>query len=174
MSPPGPRSLIGNDPVRLEQLMNEAFGRTIPGVTSDVVVIKSDVIVQGSDLKLVSDALVVVASDLVLVSDALVAVASDLVLVYSDTTAIHSDTTQMQLGIIYGATAAGTLTTTQCTTNLTGYLDDEIIGRLLVFTSGTADGQAATITDYASSTGLITYAAGITTAPAASDGIKVT
>ena len=73
------------------------------------------------------------------------------------------------LGIITGVAAAGTLTTTTMTSTLTGtYADDELIGRLIVWTSGTAAGQAATITDYANTGETFTYAP-ITTAPIAGD-----
>ena len=70
-------------------------------------------------------------------------------------------------GIIGGQTS-GTPTTTATDTDLTGYADDELIGRVIVFTGGTADGQAATITDYASTNGVVSFAA-LTTAPVASD-----
>ena len=69
---------------------------------------------------------------------------------------------------IIGGTTSGTPTTTATDTDLTGYADDELIGRVIVFTGGTADGQAATITDYASTNGVVSFAA-LTTAPVASD-----
>ncbi len=70
-------------------------------------------------------------------------------------------------GIIGGATS-GTPTTTASDTDLSGYANDELIGRVIIFTGGTADGQASDITDYANTDGVVTYTA-ITTAPAASD-----
>jgi len=70
-------------------------------------------------------------------------------------------------GIIGGATS-GTPTTTASNTDLTGYLNDELIGRTIIFTGGTANGQASDITDYVATSGVVTYTA-ITTAPAASD-----
>ncbi len=69
---------------------------------------------------------------------------------------------------ITGQAQAGTLSTTAMTSDLSGYGDDELIGRVIIWYSGTADGQASDITDYASSGGLVTYTA-ITSAPAASD-----
>ena len=72
-------------------------------------------------------------------------------------------------GIIGGVAATGTLSTTVCTSDLSGYLDDELINRVIVFTGGTADGQAATITDYAATNGTVTFSGGITTAPANAD-----
>ena len=75
------------------------------------------------------------------------------------------------LGIITGATT-GTPTTTVINTNITGYLDDELIGRVVVFTGGTAAGQASDITDYAATGGILTVTA-LATAPAASDTFVV-
>ena len=72
-------------------------------------------------------------------------------------------------GIIGGVAATGTLSTTVCTSDLSGYLDDELINRVIVFTGGTADGQAATITDYSATNGTVTFSGGITTAPANAD-----
>lgn len=76
-----------------------------------------------------------------------------------------------QLGVIYGSTS-GTPTTTSSNTDLTGYADDELIGRAIIFTGGTANGQASLITDYASTSGVVTYDT-LTTAPAASDTFKI-
>jgi len=71
-------------------------------------------------------------------------------------------------GIIGGTVQAGTLSTTQATTDLTGYLASELIGRTIIFTGGTANGQASDITANAVAGGLLTFTA-ITTAPVASD-----
>jgi len=77
------------------------------------------------------------------------------------------------LGIITGTAAAGTLTTTTMTSTLTGtYADDELIGRVIVWTGGTAAGQAATVTDYANSGETFTYST-IITAPIAGDTFVV-
>ncbi len=62
-------------------------------------------------------------------------------------------------GIIYGAAVTGTLNATQATTDLSGYANDALIGRTLTVTTGTRIGQQTTITDYASSGGLLTFAA---------------
>lgn len=72
------------------------------------------------------------------------------------------------LGIISGTAQTGTLSTTVMTSDLTGYANDELIGRVVVWTGGTAAGQASAITDYASASGTVTYNA-ITTAPANND-----
>ena len=71
-------------------------------------------------------------------------------------------------GIIGGAAEAGTLSTTVMTSDLTGYVNDELIGRTIIWTGGDANGQASDITDYASASGTVTYTA-ITTLPAAGD-----
>jgi hypothetical protein len=70
--------------------------------------------------------------------------------------------------VITGTAQTGTLSTTVMTSDLTGYADDELIGRVVVWYSGTADGQSSDITDYASASGTITYTA-INTAPANAD-----
>jgi len=71
-------------------------------------------------------------------------------------------------GIIGGVAEAGTLTTEIMTTDLTGYVNDELIGRTVIWTGGAANGQASDITDYASAAGTVTYTA-ITTLPSAAD-----
>jgi hypothetical protein len=90
-------------------------------------------------------------------------------IIYDDNTQTISD---LNLGIIYGTAATGTLSTTVCTSDLTGYLDDELIGRVIIFTGGTANGQASDITDYAAASGTVTYTA-IPTAPANGDTFKI-
>lgn len=75
-------------------------------------------------------------------------------------------------GVILGTAATGTLSTTVATTDLTGFADDELIGRTIIFTSGTAVGQASDITDYASSNGTVTFTA-IETAPANGDKFRI-
>ena len=75
-------------------------------------------------------------------------------------------------GIITGAAATGTLSTTQASTNLTGYTDDQLIGRVIIWTSGAADGEATDITDYANTNGVLTFTA-LTTAPGNGDTFKI-
>lgn len=70
-------------------------------------------------------------------------------------------------GIVSGA-ASGSPTTTVIPSDLTGYANDELIGRTIVFTGGTANGQASDITDYASSGGNVTVTA-LATAPVSGD-----
>jgi hypothetical protein len=75
-------------------------------------------------------------------------------------------------GIIFGAAATGTLSTTQATTDLTGYADDQLIGRVIIWLTGDCAGEATDITDYANSSGLLTFT-DLTTAPANGDTFKV-
>ena len=79
----------------------------------------------------------------------------------------------LKSGIIYGATATGTLSTTQATTNLSGYADDQLIGRHITFLTGPCDGEQTDITDYASASGLLTFTA-LTTPPTNGDTFKIT
>lgn len=88
----------------------------------------------------------------------------------SDVVAISGSTTAADnleasaLGVITGQAQTGTLSTTQMTTDLTGYDNDRLIGRVIVFTSAPLAGEATDITDYASASGLVTFTA-ITEAP---------
>jgi hypothetical protein len=75
-------------------------------------------------------------------------------------------------GIITGAAATGTLSTTVATTDLTGYADDQLIGRVLIVLSGDAEGEVTDITDYAEIGGMLTFTA-LTTAMADSDTFKI-
>lgn len=97
------------------------------------------------------------------ISDASLATASALATVDSNVDTVVS-------GIITGQAQTGTLSTTQASTNLAGYGDDQLIGRVIIWTSGNCDGEATDITDYAS--GLITFTA-LTTIPANGDTFKI-
>lgn len=70
--------------------------------------------------------------------------------------------------IVSGAAIAGTLSTTQMTTNLTEATDDHYNGRIIIWTSGVLIDQATDITDYDGATKRLTYTA-ITEAPTAGD-----
>ncbi len=72
------------------------------------------------------------------------------------------------LGIEPGAAIAGTLSTTQMTTDLTEATDDHYNGRIIIFTTGVLKNQATDITDYTGATKLLTYTA-LTEAPTATD-----
>lgn len=61
-------------------------------------------------------------------------------------------------GILYGIAKTGTLSTTVATTNLIGFDDDQIIGRILYPMGGAAEGEISNITDYASASGTLTFA----------------
>lgn len=85
---------------------------------------------------------------------------------------IDTNVDDLEKGIIFGTAQTGTLSTTQATTDLTGYADDQLIGRVIIWTSGACDGEATDITDYASASGLITFTA-LTTAPSNGDAFKI-
>jgi len=74
-------------------------------------------------------------------------------------------------GIITGTTS-GTPTTTSTNTDLTAYEDSELVGRVIIFTGGTANGEASDITAYTKVSGVVTYTA-LATAPAASDSFVI-
>ena len=93
-------------------------------------------------------------------------------------TEAKQDTAQADLdtisnGIINGTAATGTLSTTVCTSSLTGYTDDQLIGRIITFLAGPADGESSDITDYASTDGTITFTA-LTLAPENGNAFKIT
>lgn len=71
-------------------------------------------------------------------------------------------------GIEPGTAIAGTLSTTQMTTDLTEVTDDHYIGRIIIWTSGALKNQATDITDYTGATKLLTFTV-VTDAPLATD-----
>ena len=75
-------------------------------------------------------------------------------------------------GITNGAAPTGTLSTTQATSDLTGYTASQLNGRTIVFTSGVCDGEATDITAYAVTGGLLTFTA-LTLAPGNGDTFKI-
>lgn len=75
-------------------------------------------------------------------------------------------------GIIFGSAVTGTLSTTVATTDLTGYADDQLIGRVIIWLTGNCAGEATDITDYASTNGTLTFTA-LTTAPGNGDTFKI-
>lgn len=77
----------------------------------------------------------------------------------------------LSAGIITGAAATGTLSTTQATTNLTGYTTDQLKGRVIIWLTGNCEGEASDITANTGS-GLLTFTA-MTTAPADGDTFKI-
>jgi len=119
-------------------------------------------------------------------------IAADIIAVKAETALIVADTNELQTddvptliataqtdldtisdGIITGTAATGTLSTTQCTSNLTGYTDDQLIGRIITFLAGPADGESSDITAYANASGLITFTA-LSLAPQNGNAFKVT
>ena len=96
----------------------------------------------------------------------------------SDMTALDGSATaasnlnKSALTIVTGAAVAGTLSTTQMTTDLSEATDDHYNGRVIIWTSGVLTGQAATITDYTGATKKLTFAA-ITEAPSVGDMFNI-
>ena len=91
----------------------------------------------------------------------------------SDVQAINASTTAaVQLALsaneIENGQCEGTPTTTVIQTDLAETQDDIYIGRVVIFTSGSARGEATDITDYTGSTGTLTVTA-LANAPAATD-----
>ena len=91
--------------------------------------------------------------------------------------AVSGHTTQGTYGerqnaVISGNAIAGTLSTTQMTTDLTEATDDHFNGRTLIWTSGVLLGQATAITDYTGASKLLTYTA-VTEAPSAGDDFLI-
>lgn len=72
------------------------------------------------------------------------------------------------LGIIRGAAIAGTLSTTQTTTDLASTVTNFYVGRILIFTTGARAGEASDITAYNGTSKMLTYTA-MTGAAAATD-----
>lgn len=70
--------------------------------------------------------------------------------------------------IVRGAAEAGTLSTTQMTTDLAEVTDDHYNGRIIIWSSGVLKDQATNITGYLGTTGRLTYTA-TTEAPTAGD-----
>jgi len=99
------------------------------------------------------------------ISDASLATAANLA-------AVDTVVDNLNLGVIYGTAVTGTLSTTQATSDLTGYADNQLIGAVIIATSGDAEGERKAITDYASASGLLTFDA-MTTAMANGDTFKV-
>jgi len=110
-------------------------------------------------------------SDQVINDTIATAITSNLVIIASDTVVIESQTTVMENGLVTGA-CEGTPTTTVIQTNLAEITDDHYIGRIVVFTSGNALGEASDITDYAGATGTLTVTV-MTTAPANTDTFTI-
>lgn len=90
----------------------------------------------------------------------------------SSISSLQETANTLSSGIITGQAQTGTLSTTQATTNLTDYTDDQLIGRIIIWISGACAGEATNITDYASTGGRLTYTA-MTLAPANGDTFKI-
>lgn len=70
--------------------------------------------------------------------------------------------------MVTGSAVTGTLSTTQMSTGLAQTINDFYVGRIIIWTSGTLAGQAASITAYNGTTKVLTYTT-TTTAPSNGD-----
>ena len=157
--------IIGSDLVLIDNAVSD--------VESSLVIVKSDLTVIDAAESDVLSELLIVKSDLVVIDDAVSDIESSLVIVKSDLVVIESDTTRMELGIVTGVAEAGTLSTTQMTTDLTESTNDHWIGKILTWTSGVLLGQSTDLTDSVGANGLLTYTQ-VTDAPSAADKFKIT
>jgi hypothetical protein len=101
---------------------------------------------------------------------ATVNVASNLKQIDDDATAAVN--LKASAGAMIPGAATGTPTTTSMNTDIIGYLNSELIGRVVVFSGGVANGQAATILTYTATGGIITFSA-LITAPVAADTFAI-
>jgi hypothetical protein len=93
------------------------------------------------------------------------AVTADIVKVSGSTTAADILELLLDGSIVYGQAVAGTLTTTQMTTNLTETTNDHYVPRSLVFIDGALKGQGSkAVTDYDGATKKLVFEA-LTEAP---------
>ncbi len=96
----------------------------------------------------------------------------------SDMLAISGDTAaadkleESATSIVNSTAKAGTLSTTQMSTNLSETTNDHYIGRTVIWTTGALAGQASDITDYVGTNGVLTYSA-VTEAPSAGDAFVI-
>ena len=77
----------------------------------------------------------------------------------------------LKQGLIFGEAATGTLSTTQASTNLSGYAVDQLVGAYVIWLSGSAEGERKKITAN-SAGGVLTFDA-LTVAPLAGDTFKI-
>jgi len=88
---------------------------------------------------------------------------------------IGADIQTMVDGIIKGIVGATDLANTTCSSDLTGFTVDQLVGRVITFLSGDADGEATDITGYVVTNGVLTFTAlSGAIAPANTDTFKIT
>ena len=85
--------------------------------------------------------------------------------------AASANNLELTTGAMLTGTCSGTPTTTTTDTDLSN-ANDVLIGRRIVFISGTAVGQAATIIDFANTNGVVTFPA-IAVAPVSGDTVVI-
>ena len=120
---------------------------------------------QQSDIKVAVDAIKVPTDKMVFtVANQ---VDSNMLAISGDTTAADN-LEESATTIVVGAAEAGTLSTTQMTSDLTEATNDHYIGRTVIWVTGVLAGQGSDITGYLGSTGMLTYNT-VTDAPSATD-----
>jgi hypothetical protein len=88
---------------------------------------------------------------------------------------IGQGVSDMHAGIIMGTCGSTSLTNTTCSSDLTGYTIDQLVGRVITFLGGDADGESTDITAYAVTNGVITFTSlSGAIAPANTDPFKIT
>lgn len=152
-----------------------SLGKAIADIETDATAILADT---GTDGVVVASIAANAVNASALAADAVteiqsgLATAAALATVDNEIAVIDGIVDDLKSGIIYGAAATGTLSTTQASTNLAGYADDQLIGRTVIWLSGNCEGEASDITDYANTNGVLTFTA-LTTAPGNGDTFKI-
>lgn len=106
--------------------------------------------------------------------------ADNVTLIFSDASGaewcdltINIATSRLHRSVVHSDTKSGTLSTTQCSSNLSESTDDHYNGRLITFITGILEGQGNNITDYVATNGVLTFSA-MTEAPGSSDKFVIT
>lgn len=91
----------------------------------------------------------------------------------SDDATAANNLEEAMTGVVTGAAEAGTLSTTQMSTDLAETTNDHYIGRIVTWLTGVLAGQSSDITDYVGVNGVLTFTA-VTEAPGAGDTFVIT
>ena len=127
-------------------------------VAADVIVLKTD-------------ANTIIADTTGIAGDTIPSVASIAAAVWDKTRSSHKTVGTFGhafAGLVGGVAEAGTLSTTEMTTDLGEATDDHYIGRTITWITGVLTGQSSDITDYTGTGGKLKYTA-VTEAPSAAD-----
>ncbi len=154
-------------------------GTTIPGTLTtidtnvDAILVDTGTTIPGTLTTIDNEIAVIdgIVDDILV--DTSTTIPASLTTIDNEIATIDANVDTMVAGIITGTAQTGTLTTTSCSTDLTGYTIDQLIGRLLTWTSGACEGEQTDITDYAVTNGVLTYST-LTLAPGNGDTFKIT